>query len=116
MAAGAGIGGLAGGMAGKGVGGLVNPTEEDATGANYQTQPYYTPGYTYDDYAPAYALGYNGPPLSRQLRPERATTWPTSGTREGQFAPVVGPGQVGQPRGLAQGRARHSGRPDRDGR
>jgi hypothetical protein len=39
---------------------MVNPAEEDAHWrTQYQTQPYYTPGYTYDDYAPAYALGYN---------------------------------------------------------
>ena len=37
-----------------------NPHDEDVHWRNsYQTQPYYTPGYTYDDYAPAYALGYN---------------------------------------------------------
>jgi hypothetical protein len=61
MAAGAAIGGLAGGMAGKGVGHMVNPAEESAYwNSSYQTQPYYTPGYTYDDYGPAYELGYNG--------------------------------------------------------
>ena len=59
-AAGAVIGGLAGGLAGKGVGGMVNPQAENEHWRNsYQTQPYYTPGYTYDDYEPAYALGYN---------------------------------------------------------
>jgi hypothetical protein len=61
MAAGAAIGAVAGGVAGKAAGRVVNPQEEDAYWRNsYQTQPYYTPGYTYDDYAPAYALGYNG--------------------------------------------------------
>jgi hypothetical protein len=60
MAAGAAIGGIAGGALGKGAGHLVNPTEEDAYWRNnFQNQAYYTPGYTYDDYAPAYALGYN---------------------------------------------------------
>ena len=58
---GAGVGAAVGGMAGKGVGGMVNPAHEDAYWRdNYQTQSHYTPGYTYDDYAPAYALGYNG--------------------------------------------------------
>ena len=58
--AGAAIGGITGGMAGKGVGGLVNPAhEDDYWRNNYQTQSHYTPGYTYDDYQPAYALGYN---------------------------------------------------------
>jgi hypothetical protein len=60
MAAGAAIGALAGGAIGKGAGRVVNPQEEDAYWrTSYQTQPYYTPGYTYDDYQPAYALGYN---------------------------------------------------------
>jgi hypothetical protein len=60
MVAGAGIGAAVGGALGKGVGHMVNPHDEDVHWRNsYQTQPYYTPGYTYDDYAPAYALGYN---------------------------------------------------------
>jgi hypothetical protein len=60
MAAGAAIGALAGGMAGKAAGQLVNPEEEAAywRGA-YQSAPYYSPGYTYDDYGPAYELGFN---------------------------------------------------------
>ena len=59
-AAGAAVGALAGGMAGKAAGSLVNPEEEAAhwRGA-YQSAPYYSPGYTYDDYGPAYELGYN---------------------------------------------------------
>ncbi|MES2019042.1 MAG: hypothetical protein V4484_21320 [Pseudomonadota bacterium] len=60
MAAGAAIGGLAGGMAGKATAALVNPEEEDAYWrAAYQNALYFTPGYTYDDYGPAYALGFN---------------------------------------------------------
>ena len=60
MAAGAAIGGLAGGMAGKAAGRLVNPEEEsNYWRGQYQSAPYYTPGYTYDDYGPAYELGYN---------------------------------------------------------
>lgn len=61
MAAGATIGAVAGGLAGKGVGHMVNPAEEAAYwSSNYQTQPYYSPGYTYEDYGPAYELGYTG--------------------------------------------------------
>jgi hypothetical protein len=61
MAAGAAIGAMAGGMAGKAAGRAVNPEEESAYWRNsYQSAPYYSPGYTYDDYAPAYELGYNG--------------------------------------------------------
>lgn len=60
MATGAAIGALAGGMVGKGVGGLVNPAEEQAYWRdNFRNESYYTPGYEYDDYDPAYALGYN---------------------------------------------------------
>ncbi|MEO7496399.1 MAG: hypothetical protein ABIT83_21750, partial [Massilia sp.] len=60
MAAGAAIGALAGGAAGKAAARVVNPAEESAywRGA-YQSAPYYSPGYTYDDYGPAYELGYN---------------------------------------------------------
>lgn len=61
MAAGAAIGAVAGGMAGKGIGHVINPEEErEYWSNNYQTSSYYTPGYTYDDYGPAYELGYNG--------------------------------------------------------
>ena len=60
MAAGAAIGAVAGGFAGKGTGGLVNPAEESAYwGSAYRDEPYYTSGFDYDDYDPAYALGYN---------------------------------------------------------
>jgi hypothetical protein len=61
MAAGAAIGAVAGGMAGKAAGRVVNPEEEATYWRNaYQSAPYYSPGYTYDDYGPAYELGYNG--------------------------------------------------------
>ena len=47
----------------------------------YQTAPYYTPGYTYDDYGPAYELGYNSRGrYSGRLRRVRATTCRASGT------------------------------------
>jgi hypothetical protein len=79
MAAGAAIGGIAGGMVGKGAGHLVNPTAEDAYWrTNYQTQPYYTTGYTYDDYSPAYALGYNNArrfPSYDLAEPHMADEW-----------------------------------------
>jgi hypothetical protein len=61
MAAGAAIGAVAGGMAGKGAGALVNPAAESAYWRDtYRSAPYYKPEYDYDDYAPAYSLGYNG--------------------------------------------------------
>ena len=46
----------------------------------YQTEPYYTPGYTYDDYAPAYALGYNSAARYPAATTWPSSTWPTSGT------------------------------------
>ena len=56
---GAVVGAVAGGLAGKGAAEAVNPTDEDAYWReNYKTRPYYTPGSTYDDYAPAYQYGY----------------------------------------------------------
>lgn len=60
MAAGGAIGALAGGMAGKGVGGLVNPADEKVYWENnFRNESYYNPAYQYDDYDPAYSLGYN---------------------------------------------------------
>lgn len=53
------IGAVAGGLAGKAAGEAVNPTDEEAywRGA-YQDEPYYSDARTYDDYHPAYALGW----------------------------------------------------------
>lgn len=53
------IGAVAGGLAGKAAGEAVNPTDEEAfwRGA-YQDEPYYADGRSYDDYHPAYALGW----------------------------------------------------------
>ena len=59
VAAGAAIGAIAGGLAGKGVAVVVNPAAEDAYwNGSYSTTPYYVAGRTFDDYAPAYRLGY----------------------------------------------------------
>ncbi|MBC7499593.1 MAG: hypothetical protein H7315_03715 [Herminiimonas sp.] len=61
MAAGAAVGAMAGGMAGKGTAGVVNPADEDHHWRNsYTSEPYYAADQSYDDYGPAYALGYNG--------------------------------------------------------
>ncbi|QJE03276.1 hypothetical protein HH212_10070 [Massilia forsythiae] len=79
MAAGAAIGSIAGGMVGKGAGHLVNPQEEDAYWRNsFQGQSYYTPGFSYDDYSPAYALGYNNTGRFNsydQAEPQMASEW-----------------------------------------
>ncbi len=52
------IGALAGGLAGKEVAESFDPTVETAYWRdNYHTEPYIEPGFTYDDYRPAYLLG-----------------------------------------------------------
>ena len=59
MAAGAAIGAAAGAMAGKGAAKAINPADEDRYWSeSYRGTPYYTSGMTYDDYRPAYGLGY----------------------------------------------------------
>jgi uncharacterized protein YcfJ len=60
MAAGAAIGAVAGGLAGKGAAKVVNPVEEDRywSGA-YRRTSYYDSRLAFDDYRPAYGLGYN---------------------------------------------------------
>ena len=56
LAAGAVIGGLAG----KEVGEAFDPTVEDTYWSkHYADEPYYQKGYGYDDYAPAYRIGYS---------------------------------------------------------
>ncbi|MEO8747091.1 MAG: hypothetical protein ABI379_05500 [Rhodanobacter sp.] len=53
------IGAIVGGLAGKGVGEAVNPTVEDAYWReNHTDEAYYNDQYKYDDYAPAYRVGY----------------------------------------------------------
>jgi hypothetical protein len=60
------LGGLVGALAGAVVGGLggkaaaeaINPTDEEAYWRdNYQREPYFQEGRTFDDYGPAYRLG-----------------------------------------------------------
>lgn len=56
---GAAVGAIAGGLAGKAVAEHFDPTIEDSYWRdNYQSQSYYQSGMTYDDYEPAYKLGY----------------------------------------------------------
>jgi uncharacterized protein (TIGR02284 family) len=59
--AGAVVGAVAGGMGGHAAAEVVNPTAEEAHWReNYQREPYYQSGRSFDDYAPAYRLGVNG--------------------------------------------------------
>ena len=55
------VGAVVGGLAGKAAGEAVNPTEEEAFWReNYQKEPYYESGRSFDDYGPAYRLGLTG--------------------------------------------------------
>lgn len=57
---GAAIGAVAGGLGGKAVAESVNPTLEEAYWRdNYHREPYYQAGQSYDDYAPAYRMGWS---------------------------------------------------------
>jgi hypothetical protein len=56
---GAAAGAVAGGLAGKAVAEHFDPTAEDAYWRqNFEREPYFQNGMTYDDYGPAYRLGY----------------------------------------------------------
>lgn len=78
-------GAVAGGLAGKAAAEAVNPTAEDAYWReSYQREPYYVSGRTYEQYRPAYELG-----------------WSSVGRYEGDFESV-------EPRMADDWRARHS--------
>jgi len=56
---GAAIGAVAGAVAGKAVAEAIDPTVEDAYWREqYTHEPYYEAGRSYDDYQPAYRVGY----------------------------------------------------------
>ncbi len=78
-------GAVAGGLAGKAAAEAVNPTAEDAYWReSYNREPYYVQGRTYDQYRPAYELG-----------------WSSVGRYEGDFDAV-------EPRLADDWRARHA--------
>lgn len=55
------VGAVVGGLAGKAAAEAVNPTAEEAFWRdNYDKEPYYETGRTFDDYGPAYRLGLSG--------------------------------------------------------
>jgi hypothetical protein len=61
VVAGAAAGGIIGGLVGKGVGEIVNPTHEDEYWrANFAEEPYVRTDFIYEDYEPAYRVGYLG--------------------------------------------------------
>lgn len=57
-AVGAVIGAIAGGIAGMGVG-EMHDHEDSYWRDAHTSEPYYRPGFTYDDYQPAYRMGYS---------------------------------------------------------
>ncbi len=60
-AIGAVIGGIAGAKAGDSLAEVVNPTEFDNHwSSEYKNASYYDSNRTWDDYAPAYGMGYHG--------------------------------------------------------
>src|SRR3954453_7700661 len=60
-AIGGAVGAVVGGLAGKAAGEAVNPTAEEAFWRdNYNKEPYYEQGRSFDDYGPAYRLGLSG--------------------------------------------------------
>ena len=60
VAVGGVAGAITGGLAGKAIAESVNPTAEEAYWReSYTREPYYESGRTFDDYAPAYALGWS---------------------------------------------------------
>ena len=59
-AVGAAVGAVVGGLAGKGIAERIDPTVEDAYWReNYAREPYHVSGRTYDQYRPAYELGWS---------------------------------------------------------
>ena len=59
---GAAVGAVVGGLGGKAAAEGVNPTVEDTYWReNFEQEPYYQSGSSFDDYAPAYRLGYEAP-------------------------------------------------------
>lgn len=75
-------GGLVGSLGGKAVAESVNPTAEDAHWrSNYDRESYYEPGRSYDDYAPAYELGWSSRAARNDsfdtLEPTLADEWAT---------------------------------------
>jgi uncharacterized protein YcfJ len=58
--AGAAVGAIVGGLAGKGIAEKVNPTAEDAYWRKEHAAQPYANGRDYNDYVPAYRIGYEG--------------------------------------------------------
>ena len=80
VAAGLVVGGIAGGLCGKAVAERVNPTAEiDYWRERYAAEPYYEAGRNYEDYRPAYEIGWSARAVSEvdfdTLEPSLAAEW-----------------------------------------
>ena len=66
--AGAAVGAIVGGIAGKAAAEAIHPTPEDAYWReHYSNELYYEASASYEDYAPAYRVGYEGRAVSGVL-------------------------------------------------
>ena len=80
-AVGAVVGAVAGGLAGKGVGEMIDPTGEDNYWReNYSSRSYVERGTSYDEYAPAYRMGWESSQRFKghtfdQAEPNLRTDW-----------------------------------------
>jgi hypothetical protein len=59
-AVGAAVGAIVGGLAGKGIAEKIDPTREDAYWRENHSRQVFAKNRPYDDYAPAYRVGYEG--------------------------------------------------------
>ena len=81
MAAGAVIGAIAGAAAGHTIAEDFDPTVETTHWeANFRHQPYYNPNFEFEDYEPAYRLGYesylaNRTSSFKEAEPDLARSW-----------------------------------------
>lgn len=74
------VGAVVGGLAGKAAAESLNPTAEEAFWReNYDKQPYYQSGHSFDDYGPAYRLGLDKRAVSddpwTSVEPTLASDW-----------------------------------------
>jgi hypothetical protein len=81
MVVGGVVGGIAGAAAGHAVAEGLDPTAEDAYwNENYRNEPYYEADHDFDDYGPAYRMGYShyGSQPGRsfdEVEPELSSKW-----------------------------------------
>ena len=82
MAAGGVVGAIVGGLAGRAAAEAIDPAAEDKHWReNYDREPYYQKGRSYDDYSPAYGLGVTGRTRYEDwdsAEPDLRSEWETS--------------------------------------